>query len=194
MRILMCGDIVGRPGREAVARHVPHLRQELALDFVIVNGENAAHGFGITDKICAELYACGVDVITTGNHVWDRREIMSYIGGDPRLLRPLNYPPSAPGNGFGVYALADGRRVLVANAMARCPRKASSPPASIGWPSASRRLRPSSKPPRYSREDGAARCVRSHTPRGRYVPRGGCPCRSPGFGIWLPPATAGHEG
>jgi len=119
MRLLMCGDVVGRPGREAVARHVPRLRQELGLDFVIVNGENAAHGFGITDKICAEFYECGVDVITTGNHVWDRREIMIYIGGDPRLLRPLNYPAASPGAGFGVYGLADGRRVLVANAMAR---------------------------------------------------------------------------
>ncbi len=119
MRLLMCGDVVGRPGREAVARHVPRLKRDLALDFVIVNGENAAHGFGITDKICAELYHCGVDVITTGNHVWDRREIMGYIGGDPRLLRPINYPQAAPGNGFGVYALADGRTVLVANAMAR---------------------------------------------------------------------------
>jgi 2',3'-cyclic-nucleotide 2'-phosphodiesterase len=119
MRLLMCGDVVGKSGRDAVSRHVPRLRRELGLDFVIVNGENAAHGFGITDKICAELYACGVDVITTGNHVWDRREIMAYIGGDRRLLRPLNYPPAAPGNGFGVYALADGRTVLVVNAMAR---------------------------------------------------------------------------
>ncbi|HUK59821.1 MAG TPA: TIGR00282 family metallophosphoesterase [Stellaceae bacterium] len=119
MRLLMCGDVVGRSGRDAVARHVPQLRRELALDFVIVNGENAAHGFGITDKICAELYECGVDVITTGNHVWDRREIMSYIGSDPRLLRPLNYPPRQPGNGHGVYALPDGRSVLVVNAMAR---------------------------------------------------------------------------
>jgi len=119
MRLLLCGDVVGRPGREAVAAHVPRLRHELALDFVVVNGENAAHGFGITDKICAELYASGVDVITTGNHVWDRREIMAYIGGDPRLLRPLNFPAGTPGNGHGVYRLADGRAVVVANAMAR---------------------------------------------------------------------------
>ena len=119
MRLLLCGDVVGRPGREAVARHVPRLRRELALDFVIVNGENAAHGFGITDKNCAEFYEGGVDVVTTGNHVWDRREIMSYIGGDKRLLRPINYPPASPGNGFGIYPLADGRSVLVVNAMAR---------------------------------------------------------------------------
>jgi len=119
MRFLLCGDIVGRRAREAVAAEVPRLRRELALDFVVANGENAAHGFGITDTICAELYAGGVDVITTGNHVWDRREIMNYIGGDPRLLRPINFPSRTPGNGFGIYALADGRKIMVVNAMAR---------------------------------------------------------------------------
>jgi 2',3'-cyclic-nucleotide 2'-phosphodiesterase len=119
MRLLICGDIVGRPAREAVAAQVPRLRRELKLDFVIVNGENAAHGFGITETICAELYAASVDVITTGNHVWDRREIMTYIGGDARLLRPINFPPGTPGNGFGIYGSAPGSRVLVVNAMAR---------------------------------------------------------------------------
>jgi len=119
MRLLLCGDVMGRPGREIIAAELPRVRRELALDFVVVNGENAAHGFGITDKICAELYASGADVITTGNHVWDRREIMAYIGGDPRLLRPLNFPAGTPGNGHGLYRLADGRAVLVANAMAR---------------------------------------------------------------------------
>jgi metallophosphoesterase (TIGR00282 family) len=119
MRLLICGDIVGRPAREAVATQVPRLRRELKLDFVIVNGENAAHGFGITETICAELYAAGVDVITTGNHVWDRREIMTYIAGDARLLRPINFPPGTPGNGFGIYGTAPGPRILVVNAMAR---------------------------------------------------------------------------
>ena len=84
MRLLVCGDVVGRVGREAVKSHVPRLRRELGLDFVVVNGENAAGGFGITDKLCAELYAAGADVITTGNHVWDQRELMGYIGGDVR--------------------------------------------------------------------------------------------------------------
>jgi hypothetical protein len=98
---------------------MPRLRRDLALDFVIANGENAAHGFGITDTICAELYAAGIDVITTGNHVWDKREIISYIAGDPRLLRPVNFPPGTPGNGHAVLALADGRKLLVVNAMAR---------------------------------------------------------------------------
>jgi 2',3'-cyclic-nucleotide 2'-phosphodiesterase len=119
MRFLLCGDIVGRSGREVVIAQMPRLRRELGLDFVIANGENAAHGFGINDTICAELYAAGVDVITTGNHVWDRREIIPYIGGDPRLLRPINFPPGTPGSGHALLALADGRRLLVVNAMAR---------------------------------------------------------------------------
>ncbi len=119
MRFLLCGDIVGRPGRSVVTENMPRLRRDLGLDFVVANGENAAHGFGITDKICEELYACGVDVITTGNHVWDKREIIPYIDGDPRLLRPVNFPPGTPGRGHGVFALADGRRLLVINAMAR---------------------------------------------------------------------------
>ena len=119
MRILLCGDVVGRPGRAVVTENVPRLRRELGLDLVIVNGENAAAGFGITDKICAEFYAAGVDVITTGNHVWDRREIMTYISGDPHLLRPANFPAGAPGNGCFLYTSADGRRVHIINVMAR---------------------------------------------------------------------------
>jgi metallophosphoesterase (TIGR00282 family) len=119
VRILLCGDVVGRPGRAVVAEHIARLRQELALDFVIVNGENAAAGFGITDKICREFYECGVDAITTGNHVWDRREIIPYIADDPRLLRPANFPKGAPGRGSNVYALPGGRRLLVVNLMAR---------------------------------------------------------------------------
>jgi metallophosphoesterase (TIGR00282 family) len=119
MHILFCGDVVGRTGREAILRHVPRLRDELALDFVVVNGENAAHGFGITAEMCAEFYAAGVDVLTTGNHVWDKRDIIAAIDGDPRLLRPANVPPGTPGRGEAVFALPDGRRVLVVNVMAR---------------------------------------------------------------------------
>ncbi len=119
MRILHCGDIVGRVAREALSAAIPGLRRDLHLDFVVANGENAAHGFGITETICAELYASGVDVVTTGNHIWDRREIMPYIGGDPRLLRPINFPQGTPGNGFGIYSLAHGRKIMVINAMAR---------------------------------------------------------------------------
>lgn len=119
MRLLLCGDVVGRAGRDAVVAELPRLRRALGLDLVVVNGENAAHGFGITDKICEQLYAAGCDVITTGNHVWDRREIISYIAGDPRLLRPVNFPAGTPGRGHGVFATRDGRKVLVVNAMAR---------------------------------------------------------------------------
>jgi 2',3'-cyclic-nucleotide 2'-phosphodiesterase len=119
MRILLCGDVVGRSGRAVITEHMPRLRRDLALDFVIVNGENAAHGFGITDKICEELYAAGVDCITTGNHIWDKREIIAYIDGDPRLLRPLNFPPGTPGHGHGIFGLPDGRKLIVVNAMAR---------------------------------------------------------------------------
>ena len=119
MKILYCGDVVGRSGRRVILDHVGELRRRLDLDFVIVNGENAAHGFGITAKICASFYAAGVDVITTGNHVWNQREIMNYIDGDPRLLRPLNYPPGTPGNGAGVFAARDGRKVAVIHAMGR---------------------------------------------------------------------------
>src|SRR3954464_3887262 len=103
MKVLFCGDIVGRSGREAVIRNVPRLRQELGLDFVIVNGENAAAGFRITAKICAELPNAGLGSITTGNQVGDQREIMAYIAQDKRLLRPLNSPPGTPGWGASQY-------------------------------------------------------------------------------------------
>ena len=119
MRILFCGDIVGRSGREVVVEQVPRLKRELALDFVIANGENAAAGFGITEKICAELYEAGADAITTGNHVWDQKETVGFIGRDPRLLRPNNFPAGTPGRGAGLYAAGRGRKVLVVNTMGR---------------------------------------------------------------------------
>src|SRR4051794_6477336 len=119
MRFLLCGDLVGRAGREIVIREMPRLRAALALDLVVVNGENAAHGFGITDKICRELYEVGVDVVTLGNHAWDKREILAYIATDPRLVRPINFPASTPGSGVWAGALPDGRKVAVINAMGR---------------------------------------------------------------------------
>ncbi len=117
MRILCCGDVLGKSGRQAILDNIEDLRQRLQLDFVLVNGENAAHGFGITEKICNAFYDVGVDVITTGNHVWDQREIMNYIDRDPRLLRPINYPKGTPGSGANVFETADGRKVLVINPM-----------------------------------------------------------------------------
>lgn len=119
MRILFLGDIMGRSGREAVGKHLPSLRERLKADIVIANGENATHGTGINPDCCAELYGYGVDCITTGNHVWDKREIIPYIDKDPKLLRPLNYPAGTPGKGYYIHRLDDGRKILVVNAMAR---------------------------------------------------------------------------
>ena len=118
MRLLFLGDVVGRAGRDAVARHLPGLRERLALDFVVANGENVAHGFGITERTARDLYESGVDCITTGNHVWDQREIVAAIDADPRLLRPINFPRGTPGRGIGVFTVGR-RRVVVVNVMAR---------------------------------------------------------------------------
>lgn len=118
MKLLFLGDVVGRAGRDAIAKHLPGLRDRLSLDFVIANGENSAHGFGITDKTARELYDAGVDCITTGNHIWDQREIISTIDGDPRLLRPINFPRGTPGRGIGVFTVGK-RRVVVVNVMTR---------------------------------------------------------------------------
>ena len=119
MRILFCGDIVGRSGREVVSEHVPALRRALDLDFVLANGENAAGGFGITEKICNEVFEAGVDAITGGNHSWDQREALSVIEREPRLMRPHNYPQGTPGRGASVFAARGGRKVLVLNVMGR---------------------------------------------------------------------------
>lgn len=119
MNILFCGDIVGRSGRDVLIANLPQLKQDLQLDFIVANGENAAHGFGITKSICKDLFSAGVDVITTGNHVWDQKEVIGFIDQEPRLLRPLNYPTSTPGRGYNVYSDRKGRKILVANPMAR---------------------------------------------------------------------------
>lgn len=119
MRLLFCGDVMGRAGRDMITTHVPELRRRLALDAVVINGENAAGGVGITGALCKEFYGAGVDAITGGNHSWDRREVIGYIDGDPRLLRPLNYAPGTPGRGHQVIELAGGRRLLVINVMLR---------------------------------------------------------------------------
>ncbi|MFC1673349.1 YmdB family metallophosphoesterase [Pseudomonadota bacterium] len=119
MKVLYIGDVVGKSGRKAVAEHLPRLMDELALDFVILNGENSAHGFGITGAICDQFFEMGVDVITTGNHAWDQREIVDYIKDEPRLLRPINYPEGTPGQGVGVYEAKNGQKVCVIQAMGR---------------------------------------------------------------------------
>ena len=119
MRILFIGDIIGRPGRDVVSNELPGLRGALAIDFVIGNGENAAGGFGLTRKVANELFATGVDVLTTGNHWADQKEILSFIDDEDRILRPLNYPAGTPGKGTGLFDTRDGRRILVVNVMGR---------------------------------------------------------------------------
>jgi metallophosphoesterase (TIGR00282 family) len=119
MRILFCGDVVGRPGRDAVRRHVPELRRRLGLDLVVANAENAAAGRGLTGRLVGEFRDSGVDILTTGNHVWDQREIIPYIAGDPCLLRPANFPPATPGAGWRVHPIDGGRSAVVVNLMGR---------------------------------------------------------------------------
>lgn len=119
MNLLLLGDVVGRPGREAVKAYLPVLRRDLAVDIAIVNAENAAHGFGLTEKIAGEMYDAGADILTTGNHVWDQRELIPYIDRDPRVLRPANFPPGTPGSGSYLHRLGGGRSMLVVNLMGR---------------------------------------------------------------------------
>jgi metallophosphoesterase (TIGR00282 family) len=119
MRILFIGDIVGRPGREAVARELPRLREAFKLDFVIANGENAAGGFGLTKAVADDLFAMGIDCLTTGNHWLDQKEILFFIGHEDRVLRPRNYPPGTPGKGASLYETRGGARVLVVCAVGR---------------------------------------------------------------------------
>ena len=99
MRILMIGDVVGRPGRQAVRKYLPGIRAEHKVDLVVVNGENSAAGFGITPKVAKELLDAGVDVISSGNHIWDNKDMMPHMDGETPVLRPLNYPHAAPGRG-----------------------------------------------------------------------------------------------
>ncbi|MBR6327640.1 MAG: TIGR00282 family metallophosphoesterase [Alphaproteobacteria bacterium] len=119
MKILFCGDIVGRPGRDAVFKHVPELKQTFQCDAVIVNAENAAHGFGLTPSICRDLFDKGVDAITTGNHTFDQHEIVPFLDADKRIIRPLNFPPGTIGRGSTVIELLNGKKILLAQVMGR---------------------------------------------------------------------------
>ena len=119
MRILFIGDIVGRPGRQLVKTGLAALVSRHEVDFVIANAENAAAGFGITREIGDELLDLGIDVMTSGNHIWDKREALDYIGAEPRLLRPANFPSGAPGNGSYVARSREGVSVAVVNLMGR---------------------------------------------------------------------------
>src|SRR3954463_9699979 len=119
MRFAFFGDVVGRAGREGLADHLPALRRRLDLEFVIVNAENAAAGFGITENTARELFDAGADCLTLGNHSWDQKEALTYIVREPRLIRPINYPPlaDAPGRGANLFETASGKRILVMNVL-----------------------------------------------------------------------------
>jgi metallophosphoesterase (TIGR00282 family) len=119
MRIFFLGDVIGKPGRDAMAAELPALKSALRPDLIIANGENAAGGFGLTRGVAEEFFALGVDVISTGNHWADQKEILNYIEGEDRILRPVNYPKGTPGHGANLYKTPGGASVLVINVMGR---------------------------------------------------------------------------
>jgi metallophosphoesterase (TIGR00282 family) len=119
LRILFVGDVVGRAGRKAILEHLPGMIRDWSLNLVVVNGENSAGGFGITETIYQELLDAGADAITLGNHAWDQREALVFIGRAPRLVRPLNFPKGTPGCGATLIETKSGQRALVINAIGR---------------------------------------------------------------------------
>lgn len=119
MHILFIGDIVGSPGRNAVKQLLPELKREYQLDFVIANAENAAGGSGITAKVAQELFDFGISVLTTGDHIWKKREILEIINQEERILRPVNFPPTAPGRGENVFSTPQGKKIAVINVQGR---------------------------------------------------------------------------
>ncbi len=119
MRFLFLGDVVGRAGRKVVLDLLPSLRRRWALDFVVINGENAAGGFGITEQILQDLIDAGADVVTLGNHAFDQRETLVYITRQERLIRPLNFPKGTPGKGAGLFRAKNGAEILIINALGR---------------------------------------------------------------------------
>ena len=119
MNILFIGDVVGKPGREVIKKLLPGLKKEYNLQFVIANAENAAGGSGITEPVAGELFDAGVDCLTSGDHIWKKREIFAYIIREERILRPLNFPSGAPGIGFNIFKAKEGIKVGVANVNGR---------------------------------------------------------------------------
>jgi metallophosphoesterase (TIGR00282 family) len=118
MKVLVMGDIIGRVGRKAVKNVLPDLKKKYRPDLIIANGENSAGGFGITRKVYNELLSIGIHVVTSGNHIWDKQEVFQFIDEEENLLRPANYPPLAPGRGYGIYKVGD-KKVAVINLMGR---------------------------------------------------------------------------
>jgi len=119
MNILFIGDVVGKPGREAIKSLLPGLKKEFSLDFVVVNAENAAGGSGITAKVAQELFDCPVDVLTSGDHIWKKKEIFELIKTERRILRPNNFPATAPGAGYGIFTTAKNQKVGVISVLGR---------------------------------------------------------------------------
>jgi metallophosphoesterase (TIGR00282 family) len=119
MRFAFFGDVVGRSGRDALSEHLPDLKRKLGLEFVIINAENASAGFGLSENSARQLFDAGADCLTLGNHSWDQKEALTYIVREPRLIRPLNYPPlaDAPGRGANLFETDSGKRILVMNAL-----------------------------------------------------------------------------
>lgn len=118
MKVIFLGDVVGEPGRDVIRAAIPALKEQYAPDFFIVNGENSAGGNGITPKLCIDLMRAGADVVTLGDHTWDQKEILSYVDTEPRLLRPINYPPGTPGFG-SVVVSGNGKKLGVMCALGR---------------------------------------------------------------------------
>ncbi len=118
LKILYCGDIIGRAGRNVIIKHIKEIKEKYAIDGVIVNGENAAHGFGLTPSIANDLLNAGADGITTGNHIWQQREIYSYLDQNKQIIRPLNYPETLPGKGWQILNI-NGKKLLIAQVLGR---------------------------------------------------------------------------
>lgn len=119
MRILFIGDVVGRPGREILKKALPDLLEAYSPDFVVANGENAAAGFGLTNKVADELFELGINVLTSGNHIFSKKDVMELFEKEERLLRPANYPEGTPGKGCGVYEKKDGKKIGILNLVGR---------------------------------------------------------------------------
>jgi metallophosphoesterase (TIGR00282 family) len=132
MNVLLIGDVMGKPGRQLLEMFLPSLIQEYQLDFIIANAENIAHGFGVTPDTADQLFRTGVDVLTSGNHIWDRKEVFEYITREGRLLRPANYAPNIPGKGFTITQNRSGHKVGVLNLQGRIFMGPSEDPFAIG--------------------------------------------------------------
>jgi len=132
MNVLLIGDIIGKPGRRLLESYLPAFIQQYELDFVIANAENVAHGFGVTPDLADDLLRMGVDVLTSGNHIWDKKEILEYLRGDSRLIRPANYPSITPGKGYTIASSRSGLKIGVLNLQGRIFMGPSEDPFHIG--------------------------------------------------------------